>query len=457
MAETFKEQGGVATMDPSRLLRWATSRLMTRLSTEARLVKKRARREAARKKSGEPHRVEYFHQVDDGYSHLAAQVLEKLAQRYDIEVQCHLVTGPTGNNSAEPELLLTLSRYDSRLVAASYNLDFPETGDAPSPDAIAAATQILAAMDNNTFIRNAAAVSTALWSGDTQRLETLGASSGRATSDAAAQRVEEGSARRAELQHYSGAMFYYAGEWYWGVDRLYHLEQRLGELGIDKTPGEPLIAPRPETVVGPHKDSGTITLEVFPSLRSPYTAMSFDRAVALAKDTGVTLSVRPVLPMVMRGVPATRQKGIYIFTDAAREARAAGVPYGNFYDPIGEPARRAYSLYPWACEQGKGNALISAFLRCAFAKGVNTNKKSGLKTVVEEAGLSWAEAQQHIGSDDWQAELEKNRLTMYEAGLWGVPSFRLLDAEGNEKLAIWGQDRLWLVARHIQALLSAGQ
>ena len=22
-------------------------------------------------------------------------------------------------------------------------------------------------------------------------------------------------------------MFHYGGEWYWGVDRLYHLEQRL--------------------------------------------------------------------------------------------------------------------------------------------------------------------------------------------------------------------------------------
>ena len=68
----------------------------------------------------------------------------------------------------------------------------------------------------------------------------------------------------------------------------------------------------------------------------------------------LTLKLRPILPMVMRGVPATRQKGMYIFFDAAREARAAGVPYGNFYDPIGEPARRAYSLWPWAEQQGRG-------------------------------------------------------------------------------------------------------
>ena len=196
-------------------------------------------------------------------------------------------------------------------------------------------------------------------------------------------------------------------------------------------------------------------MEVYPSLRSPYTAISFDRAVKLAHDTGVKLVVRPVLPMVMRGVPATRQKGMYIFWDTAREARAAGVPFGNFYDPIGDPARRAYSLFPWACEQGKGVELISAFLSCAFAEGVNLNNDKGLRKVVEKAGLDWRKAQQIVGQPGWEALLESNRMAMYDSGLWGVPSFRLLDENGKEILALWGQDRLWLFAREIQRQLAA--
>ncbi len=88
---------------------------------------------------------------------------------------------------------------------------------------------------------------------------------------------------------------------------------------------------------GPLKDDGSLTLEVYPSLRSPYTSIVFDRALQLARDTGVKLVVRPVLPMVMRGVPATPEKGMYIFSDVQREAQEAGVPFGNIYDPIGEP------------------------------------------------------------------------------------------------------------------------
>jgi 2-hydroxychromene-2-carboxylate isomerase len=160
--------------------------------------------------------------------------------------------------------------------------------------------------------------------------------------------------------------------------------------------------------------------------------------------------------MVMRGVPATRVKGTYIMTDCGREARASGVPFGPIYDPIGDPVRRCYAIYPWACEQGKGNALLSSFLRLAFAKGVNTNKLSGLQEVVEQAGLDWQVAKEQLADTRWEAMVEQNRLAMYEAGLWGVPSFRLLDKDGNQVLALWGQDRLWLFSREIQRLLKAG-
>ncbi|PLW68439.1 DsbA family protein, partial [Pseudohalioglobus lutimaris] len=227
------------------------------------------------------------------------------------------------------------------------------------------------------------------------------------------------------------------------------------ELGADRQPGQPLLAPRPVFEAADARDNGSLTLEVYASLRSPYTAIAFDNAIALARDSGVTLSLRPVLPMVMRGAPMTREKGMYIFLDTAREARAAGVRFGKFYDPIGEPVRRCYSLYPWAVEQGRGVELMSSFLRHAFAEGVNTNSDAGLRKVVEAAGLNWAEAQQHLGKPGWEPLLEENRLAMYTAGLWGVPSFRLLDENGAEVLSLWGQDRLWRVAREIQRLRPA--
>ncbi|MGI9294389.1 MAG: hypothetical protein ACR2PS_10440, partial [Pseudomonadales bacterium] len=205
MAQQFKEQGGAATMDPHPMLRWLTSKIATRLSRPERLEKQRARVEKQRVKTDQPHSVEYFHQIDDGYSHLAAQVLKPLAERYDIELVCHLVSGPLGKNSAEPELLLKLSRYDSFQVAPHYGLEFPNHSEELQPALVKLASGILAAQDSNGFVAIAAEVGRALWANDEAGLQALADRLGCASDEEVQARIEAGNARRAELKHYSGA------------------------------------------------------------------------------------------------------------------------------------------------------------------------------------------------------------------------------------------------------------
>ena len=455
MSQQFKEQGGAATMDPSPLARRLTSNLASYLNSEKKLIKRRLKAEKARKKEGRPHVVDYFHQVEDGYSHLASQVLERFAERYDIELRCHIVRGPEGKNAPDAQLLLKLSQYDSALIADEYGLNFPGGSNPPSPEAVSQANALLATAPQADLPRLIATVGDALWSSDETALVTLADEHACASPEDTEARLNAATALRAQLKHYSGAMFHYEGEWYWGIDRLHYLEARLAELGADRQLGQPYITQCPDVSVDGVHNASDLTLEFFPSLRSPYTSIVFDETIELAAKAGVELVMRPVLPMVMRGVPATREKGMYIFSDTAREARRRGVAYGNMYDPIGNPVRRCYSLYPWAVSQGKGNELLSGFLKHAFALGVNTNNNRGLKRVVESAGLSWSEAKKHLGETEWEALLEINRLSMYEGGLWGVPSYRLIDAQGQTHLEIWGQDRLWLVAREIRRLHGA--
>jgi 2-hydroxychromene-2-carboxylate isomerase len=461
MAPEFEEQGGAATMDPSALSRWVSSKVVGRLASPATAARRRAKAERARQRARAPHRIDYFHQIEDGYSHLAAQLLRPLLDHYDVELVCHLVDVPADRNLPEPELLLPLSRYDSALVAPHYGLRFPENAEAPKPALISMAARILAAVDQEDFPDAAVAVGDALWVGDAGAMDKLAALHGSADRVSAEAHVARGAERRAKLGHYSGAMFHYGGEWFWGADRFYHLERRLIEVGArrESAAGDDpaLLCPRPAIETGPRKDDGALSLEVYASLRSPYTSIIFDTAVKLAADTGVRLVMRPVLPMVMRGVSVTRTKGMYIFTDTGREAAARGLGWGAFYDPICQPVRNCYSLYPWADEQGRGTELLASFMRRAFFEGVNTNNDAGMRAVVEGAGLDWAEARGVMGNRDWEPLLEANRLAMYDFGSWGVPSFRLLDETGEPVLALWGQDRLWLFAREIQRLLGERQ
>ena len=174
MSEQFQDQGGVATMDPSHLTRWLTSRLMTRISGAAAVAARHRKAEQARVKAAAPHRVDYFHQVDEGYSYLAAQMLEQLADRYDIELHCHLVRGQEGKNAPEPELLARLARVDSHEIAPGYGLSFPSHPDAPAASLVETAAQILAAQSHSDFPKAAVRVSEALWCDDAARLAAFG-------------------------------------------------------------------------------------------------------------------------------------------------------------------------------------------------------------------------------------------------------------------------------------------
>ncbi|HIG71637.1 MAG TPA: 2-hydroxychromene-2-carboxylate isomerase [Myxococcales bacterium] len=453
----FKDQGGASSMNPPALVRFAMSKIISRIASAAAQRKGRAKSERARVSKGARRTVDYFHQVNDGYSHLAAQLLRPLLAAYDVDLVCHLVQEVRDNNLPEPELLLSLSRIDAQAVAADYGLHFPDADKAPDSKHVDLAERILAAVDNASFPEVVVKVGQAVWSDDATTLDALASEHGSLPREQADAIIANGNRRREKLGHYSGGMFHFGGQWYWGADRFYHLENWLIETGAQTDADAPLVCPRPAIESGPQKDNGSITLEFYPSMRSPYTSMIFDTTVALARDVGVNLVVRPVLPMVMRGVPVTQRKGIYIFKDTAREAETLGLVWGNMYDPIGSPVSNCYSLYPWACQQDKGTELLSAFANLAFFEGVNTNNDRGMQAVVERAGLSWAEAKPIMGNTDWEIEIEANRLAMYEKGLWGVPCYRLVGADGEEILALWGQDRLWLVAKEIQRALGRAE
>ncbi len=416
--------------------------------------KERKKAEKARKKKGNLHEVHYFHEMDDGYSLLAVQILEQFQSKYDIKLVCHIATREQSDNIPEPNLLSKLSLSDGKLIAPHFNLLFPDTETPPEPELIKQSHKIAIEMATNNRFSDLAGLTTAVICNNYEQIKILDQQSSDISPEETQRQLSKSNSLRQELGHYSGAMFYYAGEWYWGIDRLYHLENRLIGIGATSDGSDKLLCPRPDIAMGPARDSGNLKLRFFPSLRSPYTSIIYDKTVELAEETGVQLEITPVLPMVMRGVPATINKGKYIMSDTAREAQTININWGGrVYDPIGDPVRNCYALYPWAKRLGQGEKLLREFLQSAFFEAVNTSNESGLRKVVERAGLDWTQAKSRLYIDEWQPMIEKNRLDMYALGCWGVPSYELSDSQGNSLISTWGQDRLWVISRIIQDYL----
>ena len=413
------------------------SRAMRLMASEAFLGSARRRARLKRRLSGQAPAVHYFHQVDDPYSHLAVQKLDALKAAYDLPFKTHLVSKPAAAFQGSSEHFEAWALRDARSVAADYGVAF-DAEVRPEPACVDRANDLLAPhLDAADFAAQAFATGEGLWSATLDPENSSGAGQ---------EAVRRGDALRARLGHYLGGMFHFEGEWFWGIDRIRLLEARLMAEGFGN--GEPCV-PEPQPTDTSGLDASGIVLEYFPSLRSPYTAVGHQRVLDLIDRSGVTVKLRPVMPMMMRGVPAPRPKQRYILTDAAREARAHGVPFGRMVDPFGEPVKRAFALFPGAVAVDGGMAFVTAYLSAAWAQGIDISTEAGLRQVAANAGLDWDDLQAASRGTDSAALLEDNLNAMLDAGLWGVPSFRVSGGTDEEPYACWGQDRIWRVENEI--------
>ncbi len=408
---------------------------------------RRARAALWRKITGASAQVHYFHQTDDPYSHLCAQVLGRLAADYQVTLVPHLVSPPQDSAAPDRARLAHWSLRDAATLAQAYGLQAPQCPDGALPSAPkvqAAEAALAAALDAGTFVAQAASISAGLWQPGAQAAAPANAAPARV-----AECKAQGDTLRKRAGHYLGGTFYYAGEWYWGLDRLHFLEERLREEGLCPNPSAPLIAPVHEVALaplpGPGAATGT-TLDYFLSFRSPYTYLALPRVRALAAHHGAELRLRFVLPMVMRGLPVPVEKRLYIVSDVAREAQRLGMAFGNAVDPVGKPVERGYALLNRAIAAGKGIEFAASFLQGVWADGLDAGSDAGLNAIAARAGFDAAWVQAALPDTGWQAVAAANREDLLAQELWGVPSFRVNDLPGH-----WGQDRLWVIEQELGA------
>jgi 2-hydroxychromene-2-carboxylate isomerase len=241
-------------------------------------------------------------------------------------------------------------------------------------------------------------------------------------------------------------MFYFEGEWYWGIDRLHHLEARLQSLGFDSAPeGTPAIAPFRDMVLGAAPPAKTPpVIEYWFSFRSPYSWISAPRMRQLAKHYGCELRLRFILPMVMRGLPVPAVKRMYITLDTKREADCVGLRYGTIVDPVGPGAARALAVLHHAIRLGHGEEFAELGMRAAFADGIDLASDKGMLDVAKRSGLTEAQTRAALADESWRPLAEENREALFAAGLWGAPTFRV-----DGRPAHWGQDRFWALEEDI--------
>ena len=419
---------------------------------------KRVKAEKKRVKQGLPHTFIVYIAINDPLSYLLLQVLPELQHRFQVTFQFKPVLQK--NSAMFPEM----ARWNENVLKDAIRLAKLYQLHAPTTHATASmnneqlsqdySLQLVKFSQQDNFIEQALPLFQDYWQPTVQNNNAVNQckTDGQNRTDLA-KILSKNEQALQNNGHYLSATIFYGGEWYWGLERLHHLEQRLNQLLLPTNPKiqydklhQPLQPYNQTNVATSISSKKPLTL--YFSVRSPYSYIGLKRAIALAEHYQIPLELKPVLPMLMRNLPVPKQKGLYIITDVKREADFFQLDFGHIADPLGQGVERCYALFNYVKAQGKANLFMLNFMQAVWTKGIRSETDKGMQKIIEQTGLNWQEAKTHLNGQQWHTWAEDNLKSLYDIGLWGVPSFQYQDT------CVFGQDKLFFIEQAIRDALS---
>jgi 2-hydroxychromene-2-carboxylate isomerase len=377
--------------------------------------------------------VEVYLALNDPHSFMLVQVLEDLERRFNIKLKLFLIYETVPGVTIDPKLMRNWALKDANYIAQQYNLKSIE--QYPSTKALVTGQQIWQLSPKT--VEHAVMIFNQTWFDQFDFYYN--------TSTPLINFQIKNLQRLVGKGHYLPATLFFAGDWFVGIDRLIHLEERLTKLGLNTAEEshkytesllvnpshiDNIIIPKP-----PNNETSP-SCEVFVSLRSPYSYLGFEKAKSLALKYHVPLVIKPILPMVMRGLNMPINKARYIYTDAHREAKLAKIPFHTFNDPIGKGIVNCYEIFSYAEYKGKAVEFISAAFEAIYVKNIDVTQHHVIKLICQSIDLDYTEALAYAKEHDWQQWSDVNQADLEQLGFWGVPCFKY------KETYCWGQDRL---------------
>jgi 2-hydroxychromene-2-carboxylate isomerase len=415
---------------------------------------RRAVAQLRHKVTSAPRRLDFYFDIIDPWSYVAAQAASRLAEAYPVELAVHIVTPPASDVDPAPTLRPKHAVRDCQHLAEYWDIEFPGKKEADAGAVRDVGTALVRERPAADQLRAALELGGALWANDRKAIVKLLGTWGSESHNSVPPILNSNYAELRKAGHYFGGMFHYGGEWYWGIDRLDYLETALAhDFSCDVAH---VVTRRPESDRGPKllvdKPDAKLACDLWFSFRSPYSYLALETIEGVLAPYGVPLTLRPILPMVTRGLAMPNVKRMYIVRDAKREADRQGIAFGELCDPIGVGVDNCISLAKWADDRGQLMAFARSAMRGIWTEARDMSEYVDLRYVVERANLPWDEARDALGNAAAAKWAQGNAQDLAVIGLWGVPSFRVGD------FVAWGQDRLPLLAdrlrRHAAAISS---
>ena len=108
------------------------------------------------------------------------------------------------------------------------------------------------------------------------------------------------------------------------------------------------------------------------------------------------------------------------------------------------------AVFSYARSEQRAREFLVSAGEAIWGRATDVATDAGMREVTGRTGLSWPEVKKAMDDDAWRQWAEDNRESMMASGCWGVPTIRMGD------FVCWGQDRIWLLVRHIEELCDSG-
>lgn len=398
------------------------------LTSEWLLSAKNNYHEIKRKLTRAPHQVTFYYSIFDPYSHITAQLLPDLVNNFAVELSI-IIVGAT-NNIEQPQHL-NHAIGDCQVLSLHHHLNDFSQAAVPSTASFFQANQQL--LNANLTLSTLIDIGQQLWCHPTTLSMAIEYS--QLSTEEVNLALKENTQQLFDHGHYQSAMLHYGGHWYWSIDRIDLLASYLQELGACIGNNHLMaINTQPEFTL--HNNAKTSIIDLYVSFRSPYSYIALVRLTDIAKRRNLTVNIKLMLPMVMRGMAVSTAKKMYILNDATRIARRYNIPFGKICDPLGDGIFDCINLFYYAKSLGKSDLFIHAIMAGIWSQGLNINDPKQLKKAVQALDINWKAAKQVMEKDEGIKQATINKDSLHALGLWGVPSFH------TQTQTFWGQDRL---------------
>lgn len=389
--------------------------------------------------------LEFYYEAGDPHSALSMQWLRENRQRIGCPIRIRIVGEPEAGNYPERPKQRQFALDDVRRIAPALGLGLKNTGPLGTDAHVVNEEQrihgnrFLIPHESNldAFLEKEQELGQRIFSEKDDAFQAFVEQSAACSIEDAQRHLNQHSRRRDSLGHYLPAMWQFNGEWFWALDRMHHLEQRLRAHGL--LDGDKALVTCDASKANLPAFEALPELEFFFSFRSPYSYLAAVEIKQLAATWPMPVRVRPVLPMAMRGMKISLGKMLYIPRDTYREAEYLGQPFGRASDPVGEPVERCITAFSTIDDEQTRIDFVAEAATAIWCEAVKMGEDEGLQPICERAGLDWNKVHAALGKGMQLDLAEENRQALFDAGLWGVPSFKL----GN--FATWGRDRIWMI------------